>query len=180
MNGRFPVLVSSQCFVAGILAILLWGVLGEEGKAQEFGRASELETNVAYFYHGRPGEATVQVSVWGVQQPGIYEVVDSTRLDRLITMAGGAPFERRQEDQERPRITVRLYRPSQGGQSLLFEAQLAEMFSGDATYPVLRDDDIVVMETVQPTRFTWRDVVSLTSTGLSLTLVILRIIRFRG
>jgi protein involved in polysaccharide export with SLBB domain len=138
----------------------------------------ETKSNVAYFFHARPGEATVQVSVWGtIPRPGIYEVPDTTDLDKLLTMAGGAPLEARQEGREPPEITVRVYRPAgDDGRSRIFEAPLDEMLRGAASYPSLRDDDIVVVETVRPKQpFGWRDVLSVASTLASITLLALRI-----
>jgi protein involved in polysaccharide export with SLBB domain len=146
-------------------------------RGQAFGRVEETKSNVAYFYHAQPGEATVQVSVWGtIPKPGIYEVPDTTDLDKLLTMAGGAPLEARQEDREPPAITVRVYRPGRGDRAEIFEAPLEDMLRGTAAYPSLRDDDIVVVETVRPKQpIGWRDVLSVVSTLASLTLLGLRI-----
>jgi hypothetical protein len=149
------------------------------GHAQEFGRIAETETNVAYFFFAQPGQATVQVSVWGAPRPGIYEIPDGTDLDKLLTMAGGAPLGPRQENRKPPRITIRLYRPAQSREAPIFEAPLEAMLSGDATYPTLEDDDIVVLEVIQPTPgFGWRDALSIVTTAASLTLLTLRILRF--
>jgi hypothetical protein len=144
---------------------------------QAFGRVEETKSNVAYFYHARPGEATVQVSVWGtVPRPGIYEIPDTTDLDKLLTMAGGAPLEARTEGREDATITVRVYRPEQDGRSQLFEAPLERMLQGNTSYPALRDNDIVVVETVRPKQpFGWRDVLSVASALGSITLLALRI-----
>ena len=163
--------------VLGLLLCL--GSLSEGAvvRGQEFGRVEDTRSNVAYFYHARPGEATVQVSVWGtVPQPGIYEVADTTDLDKLLTMAGGAPMEARREGREAASITVRMYRPEQNGRAKIFEAPLERMLRGQSSYPPLRDDDIVVVETVRPKQpFGWRDVLSIASTLASLTLLGLRI-----
>ncbi|MEF8797624.1 MAG: SLBB domain-containing protein [Salinivenus sp.] len=144
---------------------------------QAFGRVEETKSNVAYFYHARPGEATVQISVWGtVPRPGIYEIPDTTDLDKLLTMAGGAPLEAQTEGREDATITVRVYRPEQDGRSQLFEAPLERMLQGNTSYPALRDNDIVVVETVRPKQpFGWRDVLSIASSLGSLTLLALRI-----
>ena len=144
---------------------------------QAFGRVEETKSNVAYFSHARPGEATVQISVWGtVPRPGIYEVPDTTDLDKLLTMAGGAPMEAQVEGQDDARITVRVYRPEQEGRSQIFEAPLERMLQGEPSYPALRDDDIVVVETVRPKQpFGWRDVLSVASALGSMTLLVLRI-----
>lgn len=174
VGGRSPLVG-----ITGLLLVLCvgGGLAPPEARGQAFGRVEETKSNVAYFYHARPGEATVQVSVWGtIPRPGIYEVPDTTDLDKLLTMAGGAPLEARQEDREPPSITVRVYRSAAGDRSKIFEAPLDEMLKGDASYPSLRDDDIVVVETVRPKQpFGWRDVLSVASTLASLTLLGLRI-----
>lgn len=151
--------------------------------AQEFGRIADLETNVAYFYHARPGEPTVQVSVWGtVPRPGIYEVPDTTELDKLLTMAGGVPLEPRPDNQDRPEVTIRLFRPRAGGdRSLLFEAKMDSMLAGTAArYPSLEDNDVLVVETVTDRNLELRDFLSIGSSLLTLGLIVVRIIDIRN
>ena len=162
--------------IVGLLGVLVVLPTGEV-QGQAFGRVEETKSNVAYFYHAQPGEATVQVSVWGtIPRPGIYEVPDTTDLDKLLTMAGGAPLQAYQENRTPPKITVRVYRPDGGDRSKIFEAPLDEMLRGTASYPALRDNDIVVVETMTFKRpFGWRDALSLVSTLASLTLLGLRI-----
>lgn len=173
-----PARPGRRAAAAALLLLALVVTIGTEtAQAQGFGRIAETESNVAYFYHARPGEATVQVSVWGtVPRPGIYELPDTTDLDKLLTMAGGAPMEARQEGREPPRITVRLYRPQGGERARIFEAPLERMLEGEAQYPALRDDDIIVVETVRSQQpFTWRDALSVVSSLGTLTLLALRI-----
>lgn len=161
----------------------VWSATPTITEAQEFGRLDEMKerTNVAYFYHARPGEATVQVSVWGtVERPGIYEVGDTTSVDELLTMAGGAPIQPRQSNEDPARITVRLYRPQEDGRSLLFEARIDSILAGTATPPELKDKDVLTVETVQPTNFTWRDALSLSSVTLNLAVLVVRILRLRN
>jgi len=162
-----------------LLATLLLGLASAAPvQAQEFGRIQETETNTAYFYYAQPGEATIQVAMWGVPQPGLYEVPDSTDLDRLLSLAGGIPMQTRREGRKPPRITVRLYRPEQSRQDPLLEARVNDLLQGEVDAPQLRENDIVVVETVQPTQFTWQDGLSIVSTAASLTLLVLRILRF--
>jgi hypothetical protein len=151
---------------------------------QRFGRIEDTQSNVAYFYHAQPGEATVQVSVWGtIPRPGIYEVPDSTDLDKLLTMAGGAPVEPRQANRDPSTIIVRVYRadgenvPNEtSDRALIFESELDKMLKGNVMYPTFRDDDIIVVETIRPRqRFTWRDAISVLSSVGTLTLLALRI-----
>jgi hypothetical protein len=143
--------------------------------AQEFNRRAETQTNLPYFYYAQPGQATVQVLVWG-RQSGVYEVPDSTDLDMLLTLAGGPELGPRSEREKPTKVTVRLYRPKQDRQDPMFEAPLDRMLTGEAAYPTLENGDIVVVETVRPSRFTWRDGLSLLTTAASLALLTLRII----
>jgi hypothetical protein len=172
--------ISIRVLWAG-LAVLLFTLPGVGGgstaQAQGFGRVAETNTSVAYFYHARPGEPTVQVSVWGtVPRSGVYEVPDTTDLPKLLTMAGGAPLEARVENQEPPTVTVRVYRPSGDGRTQIFEKQVEQMLTGQAQYPALEDDDTVVVEPVRPEPpFGWRDQLSVTSTLASLVVLGLRI-----
>jgi hypothetical protein len=174
-----PSIVPDASSAWGVLCLLLLAAVGGTTPAfgQAFGRVEETKSNVAYFYHARPGEATVQLSVWGtVPRPGIYEVPDTTDLDKLLTMAGGAPLEARTEGRKDARITVRVYRPEQDGRAQIFEAPLERMLQGNTSYPALRDNDIVVVETIRPQQpFGWRDVLSVASALGSLTLLALRI-----
>jgi len=164
-----------------VLGVVLFVAGGSTAYGQAFGRVEETKSNVSYVYHAKPGEATVQISVWGtVPRPGIYEVPDTTDLDKLLTMAGGAPLEPLQEDRDPPKITVRVYRPQKGAEekAKIFESKLDRMLQGQAPYPALRDNDIVVVETIKPDKpFDWRDALSVSSTLASLTLLGLRIFR---
>lgn len=199
-SPRLPSCVSLLTRTArsgGVLVLLVASLFVSDAEAQRFSRIEDTQSNVAYFYHAKPGEATVQVSVWGaVKQSGIYEVPDSTRLDKLLTMAGGAPLQIRQEGREPAEVNVYVYRPTSGRsggdnqpgtdqpdtdqsgmtQTLLFSSSMDAMLEGDVSYPTFRDDDIVVIEVIEPRqRFTWRDALQvLTSVG-TLTLVGLRI-----
>jgi hypothetical protein len=103
-------------------------------------------------------------------------VPDTTTLDKLLTMAGGAPVKARQENRDPPTITVRVYRSGADGRTQIFESQLKDILEEGLQYPDFRDDDIVVVETVNPRApFTWRDLLSLASTLGTLVLLGLRI-----
>lgn len=172
--GRL-IYVTITLFVVGGI-----GALGSPvAHGQAFGRVEDTESNVAYFFHARPGDATVQVSVWGaVPKTGIYEVPDTTSLNKLLTMAGGIPgVGRRSEQRDPPEITIRMYRPENGERTQIFESRIGPMLEGNPTVPPLRDDDIVVVETEEQRQLIgWRDVLSLLSTLGSLTLLGLRLL----
>jgi len=173
LDMRLPAMVGM------LLAAAVIGGAAPTAQAQEFGRIQETNTNTAYFFYGQPGEATVQVYVWGAAQAGIYEIPDSTSLARLLTMTGGVARGERQEGQKRPRITVRLFRPTQSREDPLLETRAQQVLRGNVGAPPLQENDIVVIETIQPSQFTWQDGLSILSTTASLALLVLRILRFR-
>lgn len=183
MTSSFRGRAHRSVLVLVLLVVGIWvgGIKGVQ--AQEFGRLQEMkeQTNVAYFYFAQPGDATVQVQVQGtVPRPGIYEVPDSTDLNKLLTMAGGAALEPRPENQERPKITIRIFRPNAQQQAKLVEASFQEVLSGEKQFQQFKDDDVIVVETVQQQRFTWRDALSFSSTLISVALLVVRILDIRN
>ena len=159
------------------------GGLVPDARAQEFGRLQEMKerTNVAYFYFAEPGEATVQVQVQGtVPRPGLYEVPDSTDLNKLLTMAGGAALEARPENRERPEITIRVYRPTGEGRAQLVTATYEQLLSGEKQFQMFEDGDVLVVETIEQRSFTWRDLLSIGASALSLALLAVRILDLRN
>ncbi|MFO8233208.1 MAG: hypothetical protein R6U20_11130 [Longimonas sp.] len=145
--------------------------------AQSLDRLEETETSVAYYYHARPGDATVQISVWGtIGNTGIYEVPDDTQLDKLLTMAGGAPIDARQQGQDPDDIRITLYRTDDSGnRTVVYEEPLQDLVE-DTRYPALQDDDILIVELEQArTPFRFRDILGIVSSLASLTLLGLRI-----
>jgi hypothetical protein len=165
-------------------ALCAWVLLGGAGvqtvQAQKFGRIQETNTNTAYFYYAQPGQATVQIYVWGAAQAGIYEIPDGTSLARLLTMTGGVSRGTRQEGKEPLRINVRLYRPKQSREDPLLETRAQDVLQGNVEMQQLQENDIVVVETIQPDPFTWRDALSILTTATSITLLVLRLLRFRN
>jgi hypothetical protein len=60
--------------------------------------------------------------------------------------------------------------------TLLFESNLDDMLTGQVSYPTFLDNDVIVVEAIQPRkRFTWRDAISVLSSVGTLTLLALRI-----
>ena len=182
MPDSMPTLRRLPCVLC-LIALGLGGVFAPPAQAQEFGRLEKMKerTNVAYFYFAEPGDATVQVQVQGtVPRPGIYEVPDSTDLNKLLTMAGGAVLEPRPENRERPEITIRIFRPEGPEQSRLLETSYEQVLDGEKQFQNFSDEDVIVVETVQQRSFTWRDLLSFSSTALSLALLVVRILQIRN
>lgn len=198
---------ASRLLSVFLCAVVMFPISDRTALAQEFGRIEDTRSNVAYFFHAQPGDATIQVSLWGtVSKPGIYEVPVDTRIDVLLSMAGGVPDQARRKGQDPPTTYIRAYRrgdeqpapgnPANGYQASgrepangatpsserdrVFEETLADLLAGDVQPLVLDEDDIIVIETIQPRRgFGWRDALSLASTLGTLTLLGLRIFRAR-
>ncbi len=168
--------------VGAIFAMLcaLWitsGAAASLATAQSLDRLQETETSVAYFYHARPGDATVQISVWGtIGNTGIYEIPEDTQLDKLLTMAGGAPIDARQRGQDPDDIRITLYRADESGnRTVVYEEPLQDLVE-NPEYPALQDDDILVVELERArTPFRFRDILGIVSSLASLTLLGLRI-----
>lgn len=145
--------------------------------AQSLDRLEETETSVAYYFYARPGDATVQISVWGtVGSTGIYEVPVDTQLDKLLTMAGGAPIDARQRGQDPDDIRITLYRTGDDGdRTVVYEEPLQDLIR-NTSYPALQDDDILVVELERArTPFRFREVLGIVSSLASLALLGLRL-----
>ncbi len=164
---------------AVVLLLTCIGAVGPDvAWGQAFGRIEETKSTVSYHYHTRPGEATIQVSLWGtVPKTGIYEVPDTTGLVQLLTMAGGVPAAGKRTERKDPaEVTVRAYRPKDGTRTKIFESRLENLIEGDRDPVSLRENDIVVVETEEQRQlFGWRDVLSVLSTLGSLILLFLRV-----
>lgn len=156
--------------------ILSFGLAPNTVKAQEFGRPNNIETNAAYFFYGQPGEATIQVSLLGVRASGIYEVPDSTDLRKVLSLAGGMNLRPRTDSEKRPRVTIHLHRGGQSGADPVFEALLREILRGEKEVPMLRENDVIMVDVVQPSEFTFSQGLSIVSTLTSVALLIARIV----
>lgn len=160
-----------------LCALSLFVVMPSAG--QTFGRVGEIDARgTAYHVYARPGDATVQILVMGVNG-GIYEVTDGTRLDELLALVGGASGP--EIGQQFPTIsretTVRLYRGAEGNRSLIYEAPLEQVLLEPHQHPRLLDGDLFLIETTTRNRFSWRDALSIVSGLASVALLVERIAR---
>lgn len=137
----------------------------------------ERSTNVAYFQFAQPGQATIQVSMWGtIPRSGIYEVRENTRIDKLLTMAGGMPIQPRSENQKRT-MSVRLLRErADGGRDIVYEAPLDSLLRNTGNYPTLQDEDVLVVETEVEDPFEWLDLLSIVGSVASVALTVDRLL----
>ncbi len=145
--------------------------------AQTFGEVEDRQTNVAsYFFHVLPGEATMQVYVWGtVRAPGLYVVSEATDLGELIALAGG-PQLASIRNNDRREVTVRLYHTEGEIRTMAYESMLEEMIAAPGAYPPLQDGDIIEIATHEIQGFSWRDVLTIAGGVAAVALAVERII----
>lgn len=127
---------------------------------------------VTVYRYLRPGEASVQLRVWGeVRQPGLYEVPPSTDLQSLLSFAGG-PETAREEARVERTVIVEVTR---AGGGLVFSAPL----DGVAGWrpPALQDGDIVVVRQEVRERFDWRDALSVGTAVATVLILVFQTLR---
>lgn len=138
-----------------LLVALTAPAFAQDASEGRIGR-SELVVNTSpgYYVYHQPGEATIQVAVEGaVRNPGLYEVAVRTPLNRLLALTGGATYEGRTAD-ERQRVEVRLFRPSEG---VVYRTTSDDVAATPDQYPPLREGDTVIVDVIRKRTFTWRD-----------------------
>jgi protein involved in polysaccharide export with SLBB domain len=127
-----------------------------EASGQSAVSLDDTRSNSAFYYHVEPGAPRMEVRVMGsVDQPGIYELAVDTDLDRLLALAGGptSPV----GNDGRTEITLRLYRVTDMRRQLIYEAKLESHLTADEAYPVLQEDDVLMVESRTPRKFGWRE-----------------------
>lgn len=141
-------------------------------------QAQAQTTGVALYRYAEPGQPVIQLQVWGhVGMPGVYQVQPDTDLLRLVSFAGGPRYTGGRPE-ERPRMTVHVFRSEGGTRAAFFSADLDALADGRQALPELREGDIVRVESIVTRRFDWRDGLAvLTSVG-TLAVVVLQIIAF--
>jgi protein involved in polysaccharide export with SLBB domain len=145
-------------------------------RAQSFGRVQETQSNSdSYYYYVQPGSPTVQVFVLGMAKyAGLYEVTEGTDMKQLLALCGGPNFDRSQF-LNRQKTTVRLYRPAQGQQQLLYEGMLEDAVADSGGANVLRDGDVLTIEVMERRRFDWRDLLTILNVVVLIILAIDRL-----
>lgn len=146
--------------------LLSLGLCVQIASAQAFDLFQEA-TGGAYIRFAEPGDITIQVSVWGGVNTGLYEVTQGMHLSTLLTIAGGPPIgdisgggygnQRFGYGDFIRKMTIRLMRPEGTEWVKVVEARM----EGEATPlpedPVLREGDLVIVETESRRTFGWRD-----------------------
>ena len=128
-------------------------------------------TAPGFYVHTQPGARPIIVTVAGaVSAPGRFFVDPGTTVGDLLALAGGT-----RGGVEDSRVettpTVRLHRDG----SIAFEGTLTETYARPT--PVLQDGDVVELEIIARRRnpFTWRDALSLVTTGLAVLIAVDRL-----
>lgn len=141
---------------------------------------NELERSryspAAYYNYSEPGDVTMLVNVWGsVRNPGLYEVPVDTRLGAVLSLAGG-PSSGSTRWNQRQRTTLRIIRPLEGGEEVVFERVLEDALFVPTVNPELQDNDTVTVEQFTKELFTWRDALSIVSASATFALLVDRVV----
>lgn len=160
-----------------LLLVLASSLVVLTAQAQNYKSLEAPNSNIAYFFHAQPGEATVQISLWGtIPRPGIYEVREQTELDKLLTMAGGVPLGASGENQT-AHVTVQVFRQQVPGERMrIYSASLEELLSNTAEYPTLQNEDVVVVRTTVEEEISWRSALTVMGSIAAVALTIERLV----
>lgn len=161
-----------------LLALVMSATIAQAQPGSEsFAVIDERQTNIpAYFYHVLPGEATIQVYLWGVvSTPGAYVVAAQTDLEEILSLAGGPRLEV-DRDEYIDEMFIRLYREQNGRRDMIYEATREEMIANPSVYPDLKSGDVIEVAAYQKRRTTFRDYLTLTGAVAAIGLTIERLV----
>lgn len=143
-------------------------------------QTQRFQNRGAFYEYAEPGDITIAVSVWGnAEYPGYYILPEDMRLNEVLSMAGGAREPVLLTSRRRRQSTVLLSRlVSPNERRVVFEANFSDITStGD--YPILQDDDVIYVETIETERFNWRDLATVSSLALGVVNIILQVQNLR-
>lgn len=131
----------------------------------------------AYYNYSESADVTLTANVWGsVQNPGLYEVPQGTRLSELFSLAGGPALGTRTTGR-RQRLVVRLSRKEpDGSRFVVFEEEMEDEVFAFRTDPVVQQGDVLTAEKFVRNRFTWRDALPFIGAATSVASTVLSII----
>lgn len=171
----------SSLLCSALLALVLG--LGASSLAPTVASAqiADASLNRAAFYRfAAPNDVVVAVSVWGdVRYPGYYEVPRGTTLSALLSMAGG-PANSRRTNRQRVRTQIALNRPRSESTDALEQIYVSEATNDIPALDqqlVLQGGDILSVETVTRTTFSWRDIFPIVGAIGSVVLIVDRLAR---
>ena len=116
--------------------------------------------------YGRPGVPRIQVYLWGSANTGAWTIEEGTDLIEFISVA--SENARIARPDSRTIRTLKIYRDGYTDDDPFFEQRLEDLFAQRSGYPTLQNGDIVVLDTRQRRRFTWRDITTVTGTLVGL------------
>lgn len=149
--------------------IVVWtACVSTPAAAQEIGRVQDqIAAGTAYRVFARPGDATVQVVVVADQGSGVYEVASDTDLGKLVALTGG--FAPSSPQPGRRTVTVRLLRQDGPSRKAVYAATLDQLLLEPGLHPELVEGDVLAVETVTKSSFSWRDMVTIGTALTTLT-----------
>lgn len=167
-------LLFSRCFSLFALVVLI--APSADAQLTDFERSRFSPGG--YYKYSDTGDLTVRAQAWGsVRYPGLHEVVQGTNVSTLLSLAGGPTLAERREQDERT-IRVRFYRTEVDGQmQLLFEQLMTNDLEALTQDPVLRDGDVLVVDSVLRQGYTWRDYLPIASVAVSAAVLIVQLIK---
>lgn len=159
--------------------LLLLACLATPAQAQLNPRETSVYGAAAFYRYAEAGDLTIRVQAWGsVRFPGLYQIPMGSRVSRLMSLSGGPQYalERRRQDERT--TTIRLFRPDSLSREprLVFEQEWvngAEAFTQD---PVLREGDMLAIDSVVKEGYTWRDYAPVAVSAASLFIGLLGIV----
>lgn len=175
MIKKISSLLGPVYFSIGVFSLVAFA-FQPAARAQNFGGFnSRITDGTAYYTYARPGEATMEILVIGSERSsGIYEVGHTTRMDELLALSGVLALASRSQE-IKTRITIRLYRESEGTRSAIYEAPIETMLLEPSRYPDLQEGDVLTIETTEKTKFNWRDGISILSSLVSILWIVDRL-----
>ena len=154
-------------YAAGLTLCLMLVV----GPAWAQGVGGRETGGTAYYTFARPGQNTIEVIVLG-GQAGIYQIGENVNLGQLVALAGGGGG----RGGRRTKARIHLFRPENGERRKVLENGI-EGFIERSQYPSLQEGDVVRIETRR--KFTWREILQVSTTALSLAITILTLFDIR-
>ncbi len=145
-------------------------------------RLNELDRSryspAAYYNFAEPGDVTILVNVWGsVRNPGLYEIPQGTRMNTLVSIAGGPELVSSVTARNKRIITLRLLRATDGQHRPVVDTQMTDEVLIAKDDPVLSNQDVLILETRLKEKFSIRDVFPIVAAIGTVALAIERITR---
>jgi len=144
----------------GRLLLLASLALPLAAQAQLNPRETSVYGAAAFYRYAEAGDLTIRVQAWGsVRFPGLYQIPIGTRMSRLMSLSGGPQYALERRRQDARTTTIRLFRPDSlsAEPRLVFEQEWlngADAFTQDL---VLREGDMLAVDSVVKEGYTWRD-----------------------